>query len=71
MADLNNGSLTGMITETVLKGLSAYEVAVKNGYTGTEEEWLLTLNGDGLGLTVKNNLLCAVYNEEYEEEING
>ena len=71
MADLNGGSLTGMITETVLKGLSAYEVAVKNGYTGTEEEWLLTLNGDGLGLTVKNNLLCAVYDEAYEEEING
>ena len=27
------------------QGLSAYEVAVKNGYQGTEEEWLLTLNG--------------------------
>lgn len=26
-------------------GLSAYEVAVKNGYTGTETEWLASLKG--------------------------
>lgn len=28
------------------KGYSAYEVAVKNGYTGTEAEWLETLKGE-------------------------
>ena len=28
------------------KGYSAYEVAVKNGYTGTEAEWLATLKGE-------------------------
>lgn len=27
-------------------GKSAYEVAVDNGYTGTEEEWLASLKGD-------------------------
>lgn len=27
-------------------GLSAYEVAVKNGYVGTEEEWLESLKGE-------------------------
>lgn len=27
-------------------GLSAYEIAVKNGYIGTEPEWLLSLKGD-------------------------
>ena len=27
-------------------GLSAYEVAVKNGYIGTEEEWLVNLKGE-------------------------
>ncbi len=27
-------------------GASAYEVAVQNGYEGTEEEWLLSLRGD-------------------------
>lgn len=29
-----------------VQGLSAYEVAVKNGYTGTEQEWLTSLKGD-------------------------
>lgn len=28
-----------------IKGLSAYEVAVENGYEGTEEEWLASLKG--------------------------
>lgn len=28
-----------------VQGLSAYEIAVKNGFTGTEEEWLQSLNG--------------------------
>lgn len=28
------------------KGYSAYELAVKNGYTGTEKEWLAYLKGD-------------------------
>lgn len=27
-------------------GRSAYEIAVKNGYTGTEEEWLASLKGE-------------------------
>ena len=29
-----------------LNGLSAYEIAVRNGYTGTEEEWLASLKAD-------------------------
>ncbi len=32
-------------------GLSAYEVALKNGFEGTEEEWLASLEGaDGVGI---------------------
>ena len=27
-------------------GMSAYEIAVKNGYEGTEEEWLISLKGE-------------------------
>ena len=30
-----------------LQGLSAYEVAVKNGFEGTEKEWLASLKGGG------------------------
>lgn len=34
------------LTACVASGKSAYDVAVKNGYTGTEEEWLESLKGD-------------------------
>lgn len=30
-----------------LRGLSAYEIAVKHGYTGTEDEWAKSLVGNG------------------------
>lgn len=42
-------SLNGKITESFLKGDkgdSAYEVAVKHGFVGTEEEWLASLKGE-------------------------
>lgn len=29
-----------------VKGLSAYEIAVENGFKGTEQEWLLSLKGE-------------------------
>ena len=29
-----------------LDGLSAYDIAVKNGFTGTEQEWLESLKAD-------------------------
>jgi hypothetical protein len=29
-----------------LQGISAYDVAIKNGYIGNEEEWLLSLRGN-------------------------
>lgn len=31
--------------ETVVNGKSAYEIAVNNGFSGTEEEWLKSLVG--------------------------
>lgn len=45
-------------------GLSAYELAVQNGYMGTEEEWLLSLKGrNGIdGKTVE----LRVYNNELQ-----
>ena len=43
---ITSGSkLSGSIMATVLKGLSAYELAVLHGYTGTEEEWLEYIRG--------------------------
>lgn len=34
------------LTACVSTGKSAYDIAVKNGYTGTEEEWIESLKGD-------------------------
>lgn len=51
MSDVNeliktaqSGKITGTLFETVLKGLSNYEIAKKYGYTETELEWLKTTN---------------------------
>ena len=41
------GLLRGKVaTLHVVHGLSAYEVAVVNGFSGTEEEWLASLKGE-------------------------
>lgn len=44
-------------------GYSAYEMAVKNGYDGTEEEWLDSLHGRDGGVAT----VCGV---EHDEEGN-
>lgn len=31
----------------ILKGYSAYDIAVQNGFEGTEEEWLASLQSGG------------------------
>lgn len=45
------------------QGLSAYEVAVANGYTGTEAQWLESLNGtDGQDYVLTDNDLTTIAN---------
>jgi len=58
------------------KGLSAYEIAVKNGFSGTEAEWLASLKGsdgksgaDGKSLTIDD--LKQLYNEEKAKGYEG
>lgn len=38
-------TMTGFLSSEFLRGFSAYEIAVQNGYEGTVEEWLLSLIG--------------------------
>lgn len=46
MSILNVNSANGAgMAFSVLKGSSAYEIAVKNGFEGTEQEWLESLKG--------------------------
>ena len=54
-------------------GLSAYEIALKNGFTGTEDEWLTSLRGEEgisgiVGFEVRDGYLFAV--SENSENIN-
>lgn len=42
---LRQGTLSGSLKNEVLRGQSAYEIAVKNGFVGTEVQWLESLKG--------------------------
>lgn len=44
MSDPDN--LTGTLDGELIRGYSAYEIAVQNGFEGTEEEWLASLKGE-------------------------
>lgn len=54
-------------------GLSAYELALKNGFEGTEDEWLQSLRGEEgisgiVGFEVRDGYLFAI--SEKSENIN-
>ena len=52
------GILFVMIVNIQSNSKSAYQVAVKNGYTGTEEEWVTTLQGkSAYEIAVENGYL--------------
>ena len=42
-----SGRLTANVRQ-ILRGYSAYEIAVQNGFVGSEEEWLASLVSSGL-----------------------
>lgn len=39
----------------VLAGASAYQIAVANGYVGTEQQWLASLAGGGSGASIDDS----------------
>ena len=74
MRKMMKGVIACLCATTVLFGAaacgkSAYDIAVQNGFTGTEKEWLATLQGvdgkDGANLTAKDLYETAVA-EGYE-----
>lgn len=57
-------------------GLSAYQIAVKNGFTGTEEEWVQSIKGDaltysGMTPTEKEEFNGNIVKELEDEIIDG
>ena len=62
----NPDVVQGKLTNAVLRGLSAYDIAVAyGGYSGTEEEWIESLKGDRIEL--RNN--GGVIEWKYEADI--
>ena len=63
---INLGSLQGPQGVQGIEGKSAYEVAVENGFVGTEAQWLLSLVGDtgatgnGIASIVKTDTIGLV-----------
>lgn len=45
-------TLTGTLMTNLIRGYSAYEVAVQEGFDGTVEEWLASLVGESVSITV-------------------
>ena len=66
--------LSGNIMATILKGLSAYDVAVENGFTGTVEEWLQSLVGNGIeSVNIDSQGILTIYftdNTSYSSPIS-
>ena len=62
--DTNDVVITGEVSDTIA-GLSAYGIAVWNGYEGTEEEWLQTLKQPALDAqTDASNLMTEFQTAE-------
>lgn len=71
----NGGTLRGQIPTTFgADGMSAYEIAVSEGYEGTVDEWLESLRGDGAAYELteedKDELVQSVLEElpVYDED---
>ena len=56
-----NGSLSGVLSNPVLRGMSAYELAVQNGFEGSEEEFLDSLKGDSVEFKQENGFIFWKY----------
>lgn len=54
--DLFSEYISTEIIEHILRGKSAYEIAIENGFEGTEQEWLDSLKADAVPIDVVNNL---------------
>ena len=48
----SSGAMSGALHNSMFNGKSAYEIAVDEGFEGTEEEWIESLKGDAATVTV-------------------
>ncbi|MDR0426617.1 MAG: S1C family serine protease [Clostridiales bacterium] len=55
------------LTAGCSRGESAYEIAVRNGFIGTEVEWLNSLKAESAGLPIDVHALFELYREVHPE----
>lgn len=58
-AGIGGGGSTQGPVGTGTSGSSAYEIAVEQGFSGTEAEWLISLRGDGYWSVLQDTTLSA------------
>lgn len=70
-----NTNLTGKIYVAGTRGYSNYEIAVQNGFVGTEEEWLEKITQDEADIVWRNiqaeieaGSLTFAIEEDYDED---
>lgn len=54
-------SMNGTLSNGVLRGFSAYQIAVQQGFKGTESEWISSLKGDNIEMRVNGTVLQWKY----------
>ena len=62
----DNPALAGKLSNSTLRGYSAYDIAVANGFDGTEEEWLETLKGERVEIRNNNEVIEWRYENDDE-----
>lgn len=55
------------VSVPAIQGASAYEVALKNGFKGTEEEWLASLKGEGTDVDMSTYATMEYVDKALEE----
>lgn len=55
------------VSVPAIQGASAYEVALKNGFEGSEEEWLASLKGEGADVDMSNYATMEYVDNALEE----
>lgn len=65
--EIINGTLTGSLKNEVLRGMSAYEIALSNGFVGTEKEWLESLRGEDAEDAVRYSTEQDLTDEEQKQ----
>lgn len=58
----------GNLHNAVLRGYSAYQVAVSNGYEGSEEEWIESLKGESVVFKQEGSVLYWKYENESDDQ---